>query len=264
MEIRKMRGNEINIGEIPFIIVPEDAVAVIRPESTTNMPSGTIPESMIRLKFKCCGYEIPFAKGSQNLFIVHPSIDPLVISTSLGTDIIARGKHKVFYRSYLHGEKTIIDRFNECSKNLLDESTIKDIEKLISFLSINPTKYSIDELYYMTERYETSINPDIVVVEGLEVLQDLSDPLEFLNSQYNSLIRKSVNRITGFYFMKGFKEECKSIPLINLYDNVINVGPYVDKEERFVKIEPFRLLLKAAPLFTILIRADYIENCTNL
>jgi len=262
MEIRKMRGNEISVGEVPFIIVPDDAVVINIPESTRGMPSATNPESVIKLKFKYSDYKIEFPKGSQTLFVIHPSIDPLIISSSLGTSIIHAEKYKVIYRSYLHGEKTVKDRFEMCAKNLSLNN--KEIGELISVASINPTKYSVDELYYIVNKLEENIKPNIVVVEGLETLYDLTSRESFINSQYNSLIKRMVNGITGYYFTRGTKENLLDIPLINFYDNIINVEPVITSEGRFVKIEPIRIVMKAAPFFEILVNADYIEKCINM
>jgi circadian clock protein KaiC len=262
MEIRKMRGNEISVGEVPFIIVPNDTIVINKPESIEGMPSATNPESVIKLKFKYSDYKIDFPKGSQTLFVVHPSIDPLIISSALGTNIILSEKFKVIYRSYLHGEKTIKDRFEICAKNLFSNS--KEIMNLINTVAINPTKYSVDQLYYLVNRLEEQVKADIVVVEGLETLYDLTSRESFINSQYNNMIKRMVNGITSFYFTRGTKENLLEIPLINFYDNVINIEPVITSEGRFVKIEPLRIVMKAAPFFEILVNADYMEKCTNM
>ncbi|AFZ70427.1 RecA-superfamily ATPase possibly involved in signal transduction [Caldisphaera lagunensis DSM 15908] len=264
MEIRKMRGNEISIGEVPFVIAPDEGIAIIKPESPFGMPSAVNPEGIIELKFKDSNYKLEFQKGSQTLFVIHPSIDPLILLTALGVDIIISEKRKVFYRSYLHGENTIRDRFKICVNNLFSQEKANEIFDLVKTFSINPTRYSIDELYYMISKMESEIKADTVVVEGLETLYDLSDKRGFINAQYNSLIKMAVNGITGFYSTKGVKEEINQLPLINFYDNIIYAEPISTPNGRFVKITPIRLILKVNPYFEILLNADNIEKCTNL
>lgn len=254
MEIRKMRGNEVKYGEIPFIIIPGDAVGIIKPEGISEIPSGVYPEKSIKARIEDKEISIPI--GSQNLLIFHPMIDPLPVFTWLGLRNFSQYGYKIFCESFTHNKRTVEDRIKLC----LDRGGVGSGPE-IKIFQINPTAYTLDEIYYLTDLEERKIKPDIAVVNGIEILQELSDPKEYLNIQYNKLLRRMNRKITGFYLIKHPLNKIEKIPLINFYDNVFIFKPYLKGGVRYIGVSPYRIILNIRQRYEVFIKADTLERC---
>jgi circadian clock protein KaiC len=255
MEIRKMRGNEISVGEVPFIIGSPDIISFRVPPNINAIPSGISPTKEY-VELKIGTNKIPFAPGTQNMFITNPSIDPLpFISTFIIPTLLVKG-YKIVYRSYFHGEKTIRDRIGKCL-----EYYPRNYQQLISNLSIrnlNPSSKSIIDLEMTAESIERHEKPDIVIVEGLGTYMDLVSDMEtYKEEHYNNLIRRAANSITGFYFIHELEENMMKIPLINVYDSIF----YLNIKDKNLVLKSIRNHLKVVPLDPIEIDARNVESC---
>ena len=255
MEIRKMRGNEISVGEVPFIIGSPDIISFRVPPNLSVIPSGISPTKEY-VEIKIGTNKIPFVPGTQNIFVTNPSVDPLPFISSLMIPTLLAKGYKIVYRSYFHGEKTIRDRIAKCL-----EYYPRSYHELINNLSIrnlNPSSKSIIDLELIAENIERYEKPDIVIVEGLGTYIDLvSDAETYKEEHYNNLIRRAGNNITGFYFIHELEENMMKIPLISVYDSIF----YLTIKNKNLLLKSIRNHLKVVPLDPIEIDARNVESC---
>ncbi|MGC9048377.1 MAG: RAD55 family ATPase, partial [Caldisphaera sp.] len=255
MEIRKMRGNEINIGEIPFTIGVPDIISFRMPPDLKSIPSGIMPEK---------GYidiiigqnKISLVSGTQNVFLANPSIDTLSFITSILLPSIMKNKLRIHYRSYMHGERTIIDALTRCIKNHLD--LYKEGLNNLFIRNLNPTSRSIIDLELIAEAIEKIEKPDIIIIEGLgNYIDFVADKETYKEEHYNNLVRRAVNNVTGFYFINSYEKDLMEIPLINVYDNVF----YLDINQNKLILKSIRNHLRSIPMDPIEIDINSLEKC---
>ncbi|MCE4607642.1 MAG: recombinase A, partial [Caldisphaeraceae archaeon] len=255
MEIRKMRGNEVKYGEIPFIIGMPEVINIRVPQDVKGLPSGINPRKGF-IKIAMGDREVSFARGTQNLFVVDPRIDSLPLISSLILSTVLKERLTIHYRSYLHGEKTIRDYLSKCF-----EGKEEYAEGLKNFFirNVNPTSQTIISLELLISSWEELEKPDVIIVEGSgNYIELVSDIESYRQEQYNDLIRRALHNITGFYFIHTKMKKLTSIPLINHYDNVF----YITLNKRGdILIKPFKIHLKPVPIDPIVVEREKIESC---
>ncbi|AFZ70984.1 RecA-superfamily ATPase possibly involved in signal transduction [Caldisphaera lagunensis DSM 15908] len=253
MEIRKMRGNEISIGEVPFVIEYPDVISFRVPPTLNIIPSGINPSKGF-IEIKVGNNKLTFASGTQNIFIVNPSVDSLPFLSFIIPQLLVKG-NRIVYRSYIHSESTIKDKMTKCLEYYPNN---KELINNLLVRNLNPSSKSIIELELNAEKIDNIEKPNIVIVEGLSTYIDIVSDLDtYKEEHYNNLIRRAGNNITGFYFINEFEENMSKIPLISVYDNVF----YLTIKDKNILLKSIRNHLKAVPLDPIEIDARSIESC---
>jgi hypothetical protein len=96
--------------------------------------------------------------------------------------------------------------------------------------SFNPTAYTLTEIYDSIRTRIDETNPDIFILEGVDVLEEFAEPREYLELVYNLMLRNKRRRVTSVYAYSSFsREDLYRRLAASLADVTIYVG-----EPRFI------------------------------
>ncbi len=227
-EIRKMRGFNVRNARVP-IAITNRGVVFPPPISKDSLLSGLRPSKVVSL----FGLEVP--EGSSVLIAYDPSIDPLLLGVRKVVVPLLRAGLRLNYTSYIHGLATLRHAVENCLGGVPDDSLM-----LESLDAVSTTAGEAENLRYLME---LDFRPDVVLVEGLNMLAEFLDKSDYMSIIYRTLIRRGMRGITTIHLYAMNRENLWSIPLVNSYDYVM----YVGRSERGLVLEYLKKLGSVNP-----------------
>jgi circadian clock protein KaiC len=153
------------------------------------------------------------AEGSGTLIAYDPALDPLWLSVGLLVAPAARAGLKVRYGSYMHGLASIKHALETC----LGPAELGRV--LVEAFDASTLTAADAELQaYEVDR---SFSPDIVVVEGINMLAEFIDRPDYTGVIYRTLVRRAASNITTFHLYAVPRQEVWEAPLSRYYDYVL-------------------------------------------
>jgi circadian clock protein KaiC len=259
-EIKKFRGSDLSLMDIPFRIKPIELISMPR---IINYGQRTSKELIIvnlgKLKYE-------FYKGSQNLILVNPSIckDALTIVGMLGaivgTPYLRTGSGKTIIRIQSHLVDDFKQNIEKCFSSLqFEKNMIEIILSNIFIIPVNITKLSMVDYFDEINEQEEKIKPSIIIDLTLDSAYGLiSDKEIFSYLQLNLINRRSSNNITGIYLINGLYKDLSKFPLYFMYDNIVYVRSYKNKG---LIIKPIKIRFSLLPKSKSILYADNLNVC---
>jgi len=219
--IEKMKGKRMPVAEVPFSLVKGEGVIVFAPPLTYEIPA---PRFTASIKLKCEPLHRalgPIYVGSQ-IVICTPigmALPPEAIIPFLKA-VVDEGI-KVLMISLTNPSISMWCRIeNPARKYGVDMSKLRD---LIKIMSLNPAAYSVTELMSTIIAEVESRKPDVLVLHGLEALNTLCPPREFMSFYLNIITRFRKMSLTTIYMVSSNITDEIS-PMVNAGDIVLAVS----------------------------------------
>jgi len=212
-EIRKMRGSPVLMSYLPYTITQRGIVFPPALE-LSSLPSGIRP----RRSFRFLGLNM--AEGSGVLIAYDPALDPLWLSVDLLAAPAARAGLKVRYSSFIHSIASIKHALETC----LGPAELGRV--LVEAFDASTLTAADAEL----QAYEADrvFSPDIVVIEGINMLAEFIDRPDYTGMIYRVLVRRAANNVTTFHLYAAPRQEVWEVPLSKYYDYVLYAYPTED------------------------------------
>ncbi len=238
-EVRKMRGFSVRLARMP-IAITDRGVAFPAPLSISSLPSAVRPRRTINL----LGLQVPEGAG---VLIAHdPSVDPLWFDVAMVVAPALRAGLRVRYSSYIHGQRTLRHAVEECLGQVPDSLTVE---------SFDASSLTAGEAELETYLNDTSFKPDLVVVEGMNVLAEFLERSDYMGVIYRVLNRRASMGITTVHLYAAHRERVWEAPLVNYYDYVLYAGP----EGQGLRLEYLRSLGSVTPAGAVAIEAKDVS-----
>jgi len=219
--IEKMKGKRMPVVEVPFSLVKGEGVIVFAPPLTYEIPA---PQFTSSIKLKCESLHRalgPIYVGSQ-----------IVICTPIGMVLppeavipflkaVVEEGIKVLMISLTNPSISMWCRIeNPARKYGVDMSKLRD---LIEIMSLNPAAYSVTKLMSTIIAEVESRKPDVLVLHGLEALNTLCPPREFMSFYLNIITRFRKMSLTTIYMVSSNITDEISL-MVNAGDVVLAVS----------------------------------------
>ncbi len=249
MEIRKVRWAPIRFSEVTFYIRPYEMIDIVLPEELEEIP----PPDYSTLYNLCT----PLIYGSRTnpplvvldmhyirrRQIIEEVCPRLVLSRdaqiAIGLDMPVSSRFLVTLLAGLEkairGAKILIISFKTSAPALreITECLAKQLSKQLGsrnggsvhVISLNPSAYTVHELLLLMRFAVEHYKPDILIIEGVELLEALHPREEILPELYNFVLWNKRKRVLGVFIhtMPG-KEAMQRFPLISTYDAVVFIS----------------------------------------
>jgi circadian clock protein KaiC len=212
-EIRKMRGSPVPMPHLPYTIAQRGVVFPPALE-LSSLPSGVRP----RRSFRFLGLDV--AEGSGVLIAYDPALDPLWLSVDLLAAPAARVGLKVRYSSFIHSIASIKHALETC----LGPAELGRV--LVEAFDASTLTAADAEL--QTYEADRVFSPDIVVIEGINMLAEFIDRPDYTGMIYRVLVRRAANNVTTFHLYAAPRQEIWEVPLSKYYDYVLYAYPTED------------------------------------
>lgn len=191
MYIEKARGMPLKMAEFPFTIHGKSGIRVFVPETPrtiTVKPRLYYGETTLTKK-----YLEPIMAGSSLLIVYPPDARAVewvftIFELAFVNDLV------ILSLSYTYSpqeQNVLLKRAYSQYFNIGEEIVEKAFKKHLRTAALNPYAYSINELFFQTEKIIEENNPDVVVFHGKDVMQPIieSEPTRFYqllaNQRYN-------------------------------------------------------------------------------
>ncbi len=238
---KKIRGQRVLLGEIPFSITEKELISAYTPPLLENIPAIITAEKM---RVPCSQVDDALGgihRGSQ-VFLLYPTASntpdpyyalPLILAAQYGL--------KIMIVSYDIPANAMICRMEELARDMGFPSDI--IEKhIVTHISLNPTLSTMSELQSRLLSMVTTYKPDILILRGIRLLRDLKHHENVHWFLYNITLQLRSLGITTFYYFKlNYPRE--DDPTIYYGDIVISYEPvFTDNgvKERYIVWKSFR------------------------
>lgn len=189
MEIRKVRGAQLIINEVPFLMIEGEGIRVFIPPKPARLLTGELRQlsTSINVISKMIGelkmggiIHISYPPHGRSPFSLVPLIDLAVTNDA-----------KVLLISFTYAPDELRDLITSILKNYFEiepELTNKLLNKYFYLVSYNPAAYSITHLYGLLIELIEDINPDIVAFHGNEVFSAISKDIREFWVLYKNLL----------------------------------------------------------------------------
>ncbi len=230
LELRKARWAPIRQAEIPFYIRPGIVVELSLPEAPEEVPpldltrrfnvasaiaefSRRTPVCTVRSKvtelkeLASAVFTIP--RGAQVILGHYPTLDSKHVISLVVAALITRYKPKITVMS-AKSSPTSFHNLVRCLLNLAhhDRETAERLAaRHLSIYSFNPTAYTLTEIYDMIRTTVDRDNPDIFILEGVDILEVFADQREYQELVYNLMLRNKKRRVTSIYTFSSYSRE---------------------------------------------------------
>ena len=194
MEIRKIRGYQLTLAEIPFSIQPQRGIVLLHPPILSEISE---VREFIETPCRSLSISLPKLKKSMTIYYEYPAHyrvgEPGVLIPLLGM-IISEFKKPVLFVTYKYPEESIRALFEEVIKQHASNSRVVDnaLRNLV-VKPINPYAYSLPELNAFENELVEQYDPAQVVFHDVGVLMSSTKDIE----NYTHLLQNQV-----FYFKK--------------------------------------------------------------
>ena len=257
MELRKARWAPIRQAEIPFYIRPGVVVELSLPETPEEVPPLDLTQmfdlskamealhqrthavtmrSAIRLgELRRAVFSVP--RGAQVLLGHYPTLDSKHAISLLLAGLLLTYRPRITIVS-AKASPTAYYNLVRCILRLAHhspEEADKIVNENLRVESFNPTAYTLTEIYDMIRTTVDNTNPDVFILEGVDVLELFAEQREYLELIYNLMLRNKRRRVTSVYVFSSFsREDLYRRLAASLADITIYVGEpsFVEEERR--------------------------------
>lgn len=190
MEIRKVRGAQLIMNEVPFMIIEGEGIRVFIPPKPARLLTGKV--RILNTSINVISKMIGTIKMGDIIHISYPphGRSPLVIVPLI--DLAVTNNAKVLFISFTYSPDELRDLITEILRKYFEiepELSNKVINKYFYLVSYNPAAYSTSYLNGLLIELIEDIDPDIVAIHGSEVFSAISkDVREFWVLYKNLLI----------------------------------------------------------------------------
>jgi len=220
LELRKARWAPIRQAEIPFYIRPGIVVELSLPEAPQEVPAldlssrYNLAKALLDLNKAARGellgnntcrlhvgeegvYVIP--RGAQIVVGHTPTLDAKHLISLLTAALLVSYKPRIALFSFksspialrrLIGCLLSIGCGRECTNELLSNVYVE---------SVNPTAFTFTEIYDIMRQFVEAVKPDILFVEGMDIIEQFVQRNEYLEMLYNLMLSNKRERVTSFY-----------------------------------------------------------------
>ena len=190
MEVRKIRGRELTVAEIPFSIQNKIGIVVYPPIVLSEVRPGKKKRRFILHGEE---FQIPeFVGPAMVVFIDYPPELTLSLPLlySILTSILSSDNEKILVVEYWFTEEQIrdflIDNLRFYGAN---DNTIRYILDRVIIKTLNPTAYSIPERFSQTIEIIEEVNPATAIFHDIAILTTSpSDVSYYITLVYNFLL----------------------------------------------------------------------------
>ena len=249
MELRKVRWAPIRFSEITFYIRPYQMIDIVLPEELEEIPppdystlynlcnpfiygSRTEPPLLVlnmpymrrrHVLEEICPHLV-LSRDAQVILSLDTSISSRFLVTLLaGLEKAMRGT-RVLIISFKTGALVLRETI-DCLARQLSRQLGSPDSGSIHVLSFNPSGYTAHELLLLMRFAVERFKPDILMVEGMELLEMLYSREELLPELYNFILWSKRKRVLGIYiYTVPGREAAKRNPLITTYDAGVYIG----------------------------------------
>jgi len=238
LEIRKIRGEPIRFGVIPYVIL-DKGIEVIVP--LTLKVEGTFQDEFITTGSpeldNFIGGGVP--KNSITAIVGPAGAGKTMIALNLAVKNAERGK-KILYLSFTESKEQLLKRLKLLG---YDDKKARDFIRIIA---VNPLCISENELLLMMRKVLSKYSPDIYIVDALEVLLLALGKKDFINYIYRRVHELKKQGLTVIITINmNYPEE--RICIDNLVDNLIVIRMHLNENEVQRRLFVWKLRGKKAP-----------------
>ncbi|MCS7108931.1 MAG: ATPase domain-containing protein [Sulfolobales archaeon] len=203
MEIRKMRGCDIKLGEIPYSISGGKGIELYPKPFLEDIPSDSR-----ELKLPCKILERHLGHGhlGMSVYITHYAdnrpLEPLLILTGL----LVLNDLKCLYIVYNQPPKSVKEQIIRVLKKygMSEENAERVVDNHYTFISINPYLYSLESLIIkLMSLSKDAFNSDVVVFNDVSLVGMVYNSSNYLRAIYDNInymryLRKLTVRIGSY------------------------------------------------------------------
>ncbi len=260
MEIKKFRGSNVSISDIPFRIKTGNLVSILYFKNYNQ----TAPSNLYTIAIGNTG--LNFYKGSQNLIMLDPKIDREGLTifgfygAKLGTPYLQSGYEKTIIRVLSNDMDEFKNKLDECINSLpFERSAIENIRKSNYVLGMDLHSMSLNDYFDELIEQEEKIKPSIVIDLTLDLAYNLiGDEQLFKMLQLGLINKRLTNGITGFYIVNGKYKNIYDFPLISIYDNVAYV---MRTKTNRILFKPVKMKFRLFTSESFIIDKEMIGKC---
>ena len=216
LELRKVRWAPIRQAEVPFYIRPGKVFEISLPEELSEVPPLDMvehhdPQKIMRIlaekgilraepgRSRLTPRLLVLPRGSQVVAGVSVSVNTrLLLGVAMAGLLAAYPETRIAVVTFKASPQTVLSVAG-CTASALgccEEGSLGDRVKV---LSINPTAYTLNELYDIIRLFLDQTSPTTLMVEGLELLETFFEKRDMTTMMYNLMLRNKKHRITGIY-----------------------------------------------------------------
>ncbi|RLG80808.1 MAG: hypothetical protein DRO40_10635 [Thermoprotei archaeon] len=223
MELRKFRGAPINIAEIPFRIVGGIGIHACIPPSLKEI---SVPKERIRkYEFGVEAIDKKFGgiESGSSILIEVPSLarnDKAVLA--LLAKLITVNRLKTVIVSYLLTKHEFLKSLKALKDLGINYREV--LKYIIGYESLNPAKFSIEEIYGYETNLVERLKPDLVVYMGGDIVGMLHANRKDVMPLYvyNKIVYNKLNNVTTVWIVYGNNGEITKLKE-SLANHVIKV-----------------------------------------
>ena len=187
LEIRKARGSQIRVAEIPFQITEGVGIKVFVPPLLKEIEGFVKP---FKFSTNILKKYIGNIYAGESILLVTPPYARIPYIAFTGIDLALTNGLKTLVISYRYGHDELKTIITNIIKEITKEEIPKElIDKYMVYEGLNPYGMSIEELLMTEMELVEQYDPDMVVFHSVEVLSPLmeSDPYRYYNLLTNQL-----------------------------------------------------------------------------
>lgn len=259
LEVRKVRGRNIPLAEVPFSIVENRGFEVFVPPVLEEVP---VEAGEIYVPCRAFRQVWGTLKRGFIVGVYYPAIagprDLLIFLLAM----LAINNVRALFLSYRYSPNAMIEMTLERAEELGIEQAIteKILSERITFASINPFSRSVTQLAIDELQLIDSVGPDLVVFHGIEILREGIPSERYLKERYNQLnYLKSrgilVIRVGEYVDENAYKE-------MALLDDAVIKLSYVTPPSSYGTLKYEALLWRRGKLATI-VSPEEVDECVR-
>ncbi len=190
LEIRKARGSPITIARAPFTIAKDIGVKIYTPIVLEDVP-GIKWDKIFKQPCQIFQNAIGSYYGGETIYIEYPYYSKPLRIFLYGLALIVANNAKAIIFSYKVSSKQLIDLIQFLTKRYRVDIDVNEFlnraekSNKIRFIALNPSAYSIEELYHIEISEIEKFKPDIAIFLDVETIG-------FKNAMYSNLLRNQL------------------------------------------------------------------------
>ena len=235
--IKKIRGVEVSVAEIPFRICSNLGIVLYPPPILEEVS----PEyEELELPCEVLKKVVGHIHKSMHIYITYPPDARLPHATIIPLSIALHNNLKVLVISYIYPPDVVKSQLLRALSliGLKGKEVEELIDKYIVVKSINPTAYSLDELYIHELRLVDSLEDvDVVVIHDVGLVARLSNASEYLSKLYNQLNYLRLKRVLTVRLGSYVSNELHRLNVL-LSSMVLRFEP-VFRDGKFVGVQAY-------------------------
>lgn len=240
MELRKARWAPIRQAEIPFYIRPGIVFELSLPEELSEVPpldmtrfydAGMLVKSLVDAGIlrpvssggggeRRAGQAFVLPYGAQVVLGIAIPINTRVFIGLMASGLLSLYPSDTVGVVTFKSSPPSIRNITVCTLKALGKSVVEnEVDGRLRVLSLNPTVFTLNELYDMIRVFLDRNKPSIVFFEGMELLDFFFERRELLAAMYNLMLRNKRNKVTSIYlYSMPERKGTMSVPFAEIAD----------------------------------------------